>query len=247
MSAQLTNTTATKILVVDDDRQLRRVFRALLASQGCTVIEARDGYEAIEEIKAENPDLVFLDIIMPGIDGLETCKRIREFSIVPIIMVTVRGDEKDKVLAFDAGADDYIVKPFGTRELLARVRAAARRAPGAERTPQRFNSAGLEIDFESRRVIANGRRVRLTPIEFELLKQLVLNQGKPVPHLQLLQVLWGPDHSSDRQYLRVYIGHLRKKIEPNPDQPRYIDTEPGIGYRFDPNYGTLTKTQKSNL
>jgi two-component system KDP operon response regulator KdpE len=235
----------TKILVVDDDRQLCRVFRAILASQGCTVIEARDGYEALEEIEADCPDLVLLDINMPGIDGFETCRKIREFSDVAIMIVTVRGGEKDKVLAFDAGADHYIVKPFGTQELLARVRAVARRATEAKRMPQPFESSGLEIDFESRRVIANGQPAHLTPKEYELLKQLILNQGKPVSHLKLLQLLWGPDHSSDRACLRVFIGNLRKKIEPHPNQPRYIHTEPRVGYRFDPDYEIPTKTRKS--
>ena len=235
-----------KILVVDDDPQLRRAFRVILTSQGSTVIEARDGNEAIEEIKADCPDLVLLDINMPGIDGFETCRRIRERSDVPIIVVTVRGDEKDKVLALDAGATDYIVKPFGTQELLARIRAAARRAPSAEEMPL-FDSPDLKIEFERRRVIANGRPSHLTPTEFELLKHLVLNQGKPVSHVKLLQLLWGPEHSSDRQYLRVFIGNLRKKIEPHPDQPRYIHTEPVIGYCFDPDHGTSTKTRKSSL
>lgn len=230
--------------MVDDDRQLRRVFRAILASESCTVIEARDGYEALEEIEADCPDLVLLDINMPGIDGFEICRRIREFSDVAIIMVSVREGERDKILAFDAGADDYIVKPFGTQELLARVRAVVRRA-GTELIPEPFGSAGLEIDFVSRRVIANGRPAHLTPKEYELLKQLVLNQGKPVSQLKLLQLLWGSDHSNDRTYLRVFIGNLRKKIEPHPDQPRYIHTEPWVGYRFDPDYGMRTKTRTS--
>jgi two-component system KDP operon response regulator KdpE len=233
-----------KILVVDDEPQVRRAFRAILSSQGCAVIEARDGTEAIEEIKADAPDLVLLDINMPGIDGFETCRRIRESSAVPIIIVTVRGAEKDKVLALDAGADDYLVKPFGTQELLARIRAAIRRIPGAEELPP-FNSPELKIDFERRRVIANGEPVHLTPTEFELLKHLVLNEGKPVSHLKLLHLLWGPEHSDDREHLRVFIGQLRKKIEPNPDEPRYIHTEPLIGYRFEPEHGRPTKPRKS--
>jgi len=232
-----------KILVVDDEPQVRRAFRAILSSQGCAVIEARDGTEAIEEIKADAPDLVLLDINMPGIDGFETCRRIRESSDVPIIIVTVRGAEIDKVRALDAGADDYLVKPFGTQELLARIRAAIRRIPGAEEQPP-FNSPGLKIDFERRRVIANGEPVHLTPTEFELLKHLVLNEGKPVSHLKLLHLLWGPEHSDDREHLRVFIGQLRKKIEPNPDEPRYIHTEPLIGYRFEPEYGKPTKPRK---
>jgi two-component system KDP operon response regulator KdpE len=235
-----------RVLVVDDDPQVRRAFRAILTSQGYTVIEARDGNEGIEEIKADRLDLVLLDINMPGIDGFETCRRIRECSDVPIIVVTVRGAEKDKVVALDAGADDYLVKPFGTHELLARIRAAARRMPGAEEMPP-FDSPGLKIDFERRRVIANGRPVHLTPTEFELLKHLVLNEGKPVSHLKLLHLLWGSEHVDDREHLRVFVGQLRKKIEPNPEEPRYIVTEPLIGYRFERDYEKPTKTRRSNL
>lgn len=236
-----------KILVVDDDPQLRRAFRVILISQGCTVIEARDGNEAIEEIKVDCPDLVLLDINMPGIDGFETCRRIRDCSDVPIIVVTVRGDENDKVVALDAGADDYIVKPFGTLELLARIRAAARRVPGTEKMPP-FNSPGLKIDFERRRVVANGHPVHLTPIQFELLRQLLLNKGKPVSHAKLIHLVWGPEkQSDDRKDLRVFIGQLRKKIEPDPDHPRYIHTEPVVGYRFDPDHGTPTKTRRASL
>lgn len=235
--------TPTKLLIVDDEPQVRRSLRTILTSQGCMVVEARDGEEAIEEIKADPPDLVLLDINMPGIDGFEACRRIREASDVPIIMVTVRGSEKDKVTALDAGADDYLVKPFGTQELLARVRAAARRVPSAEEIPP-FVSSNLSIDFERRRVVAHGQPVHLTPTEFELLKHLVVNQGKPVSHLKLLNLLWGPEHTSDREPLRVFIGQLRRKIEPNPDEPRYILTEPLIGYRFEPETEKPGKTRK---
>lgn len=237
---------SAKILVVDDDRQVRRAFRAILSSQGCSVVEARDGNEALDEIKADAPDLVLLDINMPGIDGFETCKQIRAFSDVPIIVVTVRGEENDKVIALDAGADDYIVKPFGTQELLARIRGAVRRVPSAKEMPP-FNSSGLNIDFERRRVVVHGKPVHLTPTEFELLKHLVVNQGKPMSHLKLLHLLWGPEHSNDREPLRVFIGQLRKKIEEDPEHPRYIHTEPLVGYRFDPDFGMPTKTRKSNL
>jgi two-component system KDP operon response regulator KdpE len=228
---------------VDDDPQVRRTFRAILASQGCSIIEARDGNEALEEIRADSPDLVLLDINMPGIDGFETCRRIRQFSDVPIIVITVRGDENDKVVALDAGADDYIVKPFGTQELLARIRGTVRRAPNArEMAP--FSSAGLSIDFERRRVVAHGKPVHLTPTEFELLKHLVMNQGKPMSHLKLLHLLWGPEHADDREPLRVFIGQLRRKIEKDPEHPRYIHTEPLVGYRFDPDFGSSTKSRK---
>jgi two-component system KDP operon response regulator KdpE len=234
---------SAKVLVVDDDPQVRRALRAILTGQGCTVVEARDGEEAVEEITADRPDLVLLDINMPGIDGFETCRRIRESSDVPIIMVTVRGNERDKVVALDAGADDYLVKPFGTQELLARVRAAVRRVPGAEEIPP-FVSPNLNVDFERRRVIAHGQPVHLTPTEFELLKHLVLNRGKPVSHLKLLHLLWGPEYTTDREPLRVFIGQLRRKIEPNPDEPRYILTEPLIGYRFEPDVEKPAKKRK---
>jgi two-component system, OmpR family, KDP operon response regulator KdpE len=232
-----------KILIVDDEPQVRRALRTILTTQGCAVVEARDGEEALEEMKADPPDLVLLDINMPGIDGFETCKRIREGSDVPIIMVTVRGSEKDKVIALDSGADDYLVKPFGAQELLARVRAATRRISSSEEM-QPFVSSNLRIDFERRRVIARGQPVHLTPTEFELLKHLVLNQGKPVSHLKLLHLLWGPEHANDREPLRVFIGQLRKKIEPNPDEPRYILTEPLIGYRFEPEVERPAKPRK---
>lgn len=234
-----------KVLIVDDEPQVRRALRTILVSQGCAVIEVRDGEEALEEIKADPPDLILLDINMPGIDGFETCRRIREASDVPIIMVTVRGSESDKVKALDAGADDYLVKPFGTQELLARVRAAARRIPNLEELPP-FVSPNLSIDFERRRVTAGGQPVHLTPTEFELLKHLVLNQGKPVSHLKLLHLLWGPEHANDREPLRVFIGQLRRKIEPDPDEPKYILTEPLVGYRFEVDAGRLPKTRKNN-
>ena len=234
---------AAKILVVDDEPQVRRALRAILAGHGWSVIEVRDGEEALEEMKVDRPDLVLLDINMPGIDGFETCRRIRGASDVPIIMVTVRGNEKDKVLALDAGADDYLVKPFGTQELLARVRAAVRRVASVEEIPP-FISPNLKIDFDRRRVISRGEPVHLTPTEFELLKHLVLNRGKPVSHLKLLHLLWGPEHSNDREPLRVFIGQLRKKIEPDPDEPRYILTEPLIGYRFEPDAEKPAKPRK---
>jgi two-component system, OmpR family, KDP operon response regulator KdpE len=221
-----------KILIADDEPQFRRALRSILTSQGWVVVEVRDGEEALEEIKADPPDVVLLDINLPGMDGFETCRKIREASDVPIIIVTARGSENDKVMALDAGADDYLVKPFGTPELLARIRAAARRVPKLQEMPP-FVSPLLSIDFERRRVMARGKRVHLTPTEFELLKYLVLNQGKPVSHLKLLHLLWGPEHDGDREPLRVFIGQLRRKIEPNPEEPTYILTEPLIGYRFE--------------
>jgi len=224
--------TSAKVLIVDDEPQIRRVLRTTLASQGYTVVEARSGDEALEEIRHERPDLILLDVNMPGRSGLETCSEIRATSDVPIIMLTVRNTERDKVQALDAGADDYVVKPFGVEELMARIRAALRRVAPAESIPP-FLSPELKIDFEKRTVLVKGQPVRLTPKEFELLRQLVANQGKAIAHRRLLQAVWGPDYGEETEYLRVFINQLRKKIEPDPGNPRYIITEPWIGYRFE--------------
>jgi two-component system KDP operon response regulator KdpE len=224
--------TNAKILVVDDEPQIRRVLRTTLTSQGYTVSEAHTGDEALEQIRRERADLILLDVNMPGRSGLETCREIRASSDVPIIMLTVRNSERDKVQALDAGADDYVVKPFGSEELMARIRAALRRVAPAESLPP-FLSSDLKIDFERRSVLVKGEPVRLTPKEFELLHQLVANQGKAIPHRRLLQAVWGPDYGEETEYLRVFINQLRKKIEPDPSNPRYIHTEPWVGYRFE--------------
>ena len=224
---------ATTILVVDDEPQIRRVMRTTLASNGYAVLEARSGEEALETLREEHPDLVLLDVNMPGMSGFETCREIRDSSDVAIIMLTVRNTERDKVMALDAGADDYVVKPFGMEELLARIRAALRRTSSAEAVPA-YISTDLEIDFERRKVLVQGRPVRLTPKEFDLLRYLVANQGKPIEHRRLLQTVWGPDYGDETEYLRVFINQLRKKIEPDPAHPRFIHTDPWIGYRFEP-------------
>lgn len=222
-----------KILVVDDEPQIRRMMRATLTSSGYQVDEARSGEEALEKFREFLPDLVLLDLNMPGMGGLEACKSIRAGSEVPIIILTVRNTEKEKVEALDAGADDYVSKPFGMQELLARIRAALRRAPSSgESGPQGFVSEDLEIDFAGRRVRVHDKTIRLTPKEFELLRHLVAHEGNPVPHRELLQAVWGPDYGDETEYLRVFINHLRKKIEPSPAQPKYILTEPWVGYRF---------------
>lgn len=218
------------ILVVDDEPQIRRVMRATLTAHGYTIIEARDGHEALEKFASERPELVILDMNMPGIDGLEACREIRASSSVPIIMLTVRSAEKDKVRALDAGADDYIVKPFGIQELLARIRAALRRSPAEEGAA--LESKELVFDFDKRTITVRGKPVHLTPKEFELLRELVANNGKPISHRRLLQAVWGPDYGEETESLRVVINQLRKKIEPNPAKPKYILTEPWFGYRF---------------
>lgn len=220
------------ILVVDDEPQIRRVMRTTLSAAGYTIIEAPTGEEALEQIRKERADLILLDMNMPGLGGLETCREIRGASDVPIIMLTVRNTERDKVMALDAGADDYVLKPFATQELLARIRAALRRSPTSEPMPS-FVSKDLGIDFERRNVAMQGQPVRLTPKEFDILRLLVANEGKAVPHRTLLQAVWGPDYGDETEYLRVFINQLRKKIEPDPRHPRYIRTEPWVGYRFE--------------
>jgi two-component system, OmpR family, KDP operon response regulator KdpE len=221
------------ILVVDDEPQIRRVMLTTLISHGYTVVEAQSGEEALEKVRSGRPDLILLDVNLPGISGVQTCQEIRGSSDVPIIMLTIRNTERDKVQALDAGADDYVVKPFGVEELMARIRAALRRVASEETIPA-FISDNLKIDFEKRSVVVKGRPVRLTPKEFELLRQLVSNTGKAQAHRRLLQAVWGPDYGEETEYLRVFINQLRKKIEPDPANPQYIHTEPWIGYRFDP-------------
>jgi two-component system KDP operon response regulator KdpE len=224
--------TSGTILAVDDEPQIRRVLRTTLTARGYTILEAKSGEEALEAVRRERVDLVLLDLNLPGISGLETCREIRSGSDVPIIMLTVHNAEADKVQALDAGADDYVVKPFGSDELMARIRAALRRSSSAEELPP-FDTPDLKIDFSKRVVTVGGNHVRLTPKEFELLRQLVANEGKALPHRRLLQAVWGPDYGEETEYLRVFINQLRKKVEPDPSHPRYILTEPWLGYRFE--------------
>lgn len=222
-----------KILVVDDEPQIRRMLRTTLTASGYQVADARSGEEALEKFREYLPDLVIMDLSMPGMGGLDACREIRIGSDVPIIILTVRDRESEKVEALDAGADDYVTKPFGMQELLARIRAALRRAPTSpEGGPHIFVSDDLEVDFETRKVRVKSRSVRLTPKEFQLLRYLVSQEGKPAAHRQILQAVWGPDYGDESDYLRVFINHLRKKIEPNPAKPKYILTEPWVGYRF---------------
>jgi two-component system KDP operon response regulator KdpE len=224
----------TSILVVDDEPQIRRVLRATLSSNGYEVIEAKDGQEVVEMVVTERPELILLDVNMPGVSGLEACSKIRMSFDGPIIMVTVRNAERDKIAALDAGADDYIVKPFAIGELLARIRAALRRSTSEEPLPG-IKLPELSIDFEKRTVDVRDVRVHLAPKEFEVLRLLVIHQGKPVTHKRykrLLQTVWGPDHGGETESLRVVISQLRKKIEKDPTHPTYILTEPWMGYRF---------------
>ena len=222
---------AANILVVDDEAQIRRVLRSTLSTHGYVITEAKTGEEALEWMRKEKPDLILLDVNMPGMGGIETCREIRRGSDAPIIMLTVRDAERDKVAALDAGADDYVVKPFGIEEVLARIRAALRRYSPGDALPA-FESKGLTINFETREVIVRDRLVHLTPKEYEVLKHLAANQGKPLTHRRLLQAVWGPDYGDETENLRVVINQLRKKIEADPARPKYIVTEPWVGYRF---------------
>ena len=220
------------ILVVDDEPQLRRTMKATLTDLGYSVVEAKTGEQALEFLRRGSVDLVLLDLNMPGIGGIETCRAIRESHDLPIIILSVRNTERDKVQALDAGADDYVTKPFGIQELLARIRAALRRVSSPTAGRHILSNGELEIDFEARRATVNGKTVRLTPKEFDLLKFLVDHPNKPIPHRRLLQTVWGPDYGDEVEYLRVFVNQLRKKIEPEPSKPRYLLTEPWVGYRF---------------
>ncbi len=221
-----------RILVVDDDPQIRRVLRTTLIAQGYEVIDARSGDEALERVRAEKFDLVVLDMNMPGMNGIETCRSIRSGSDIAIIMLTVRDSEEDKVEALDAGADDYVTKPFGSPELLARIRAALRRLPQVASGLQNVRVDDMEINFTTRRVTLGSKEIRLTPKEFDLLQYMVSHPNVPLPHTKLLQSVWGPDYGDEVEYLRVFVNQLRKKIEKNPSSPKYLMTEPWIGYRF---------------
>jgi two-component system KDP operon response regulator KdpE len=229
------------ILVVDDEPQIRRVLRSTLSFRGYTISEVATGEEAVEVVTKLKPDLILLDVNLPGMSGIETCREIRRSSDAPIIMLTVRSAERDKVIALDAGADDYITKPFGIEELLARIRASLRRHPSPDALPP-FVSKELSVDFEQRRVTAAGEEIHLAPKEFDVLRHLIANQGKPVTHRRLLQSVWGPEYGEETENLRVVINQLRKKIEKDPSQPKLILTEPWVGYRFQPPKTPAPKT-----
>jgi two-component system, OmpR family, KDP operon response regulator KdpE len=223
---------AGRILVVDDQPQIRRFMRTTLAGAGYEVGDAKTGEEALERAREFRPDLVLLDVNMPGMGGLAACREIRTDANVAIIMLTVRNSEGDKVAALDAGADDFVTKPFSTPELLARIRAALRRVPGSPSSPVRFRVGQLVVDFAAR-TVANGTSTEhLTPKELDLLRYLTRHANEVVSHRELLQAVWGPDYGDQVDYLRVFIKNLRKKIEANPEHPTYIQTEPWVGYRF---------------
>jgi two-component system KDP operon response regulator KdpE len=221
-----------RILVVDDDPLILRLVRVHLEKAGYRILTAMNGEDALNLVAAESPDLVVLDLMLPKMDGYEVCRSIREFSLVPVVMLTAKGDQVDKLRGFEMGADDYLTKPFGPPELLARVRAVLRRSQqgASPATPAVVRCGRIAIDFVRRRVTAGDEVVKLTPTEFKLLQQLALNAGKVLSHTDLLTRVWGPEYRDDREYLWAYIRHLRRKLEADPDRPVHILSEPGVGY-----------------
>lgn len=226
-----------RVLVAEDEVTLRDFICRNLRVRGFTVLEAGNGLEAYALWESEAPDLLILDVMMPKMDGLEVCRRVRARSTVPIVLLTALDAESDKVAALDLGADDYLTKPFGVEELLARVRAALRRADWATpatSSPARYGFGAVEVDLQGHTVWKDGSEVHLTPTEFALLGQLVGNAGKVLTHRMLLQRVWGSEYGDETEYLRVFMGRLRRKLEPDPGNPRFLLTEPGVGYRFRP-------------
>lgn len=231
------------LLLVDDEPQIRRVLQTTLCEAGYVVILAKNGQEGIDTVVREHPDLVLLDINLPDMSGFEACRLIRVSFAGPILMVTVRNSVRDKIDALDAGADDYIVKPFAMGELLARVRAALRRSSAEEPLPK-IETSELTVDLEMRMVTVRGNSVHLTPKEFDVLRLLVTQQGRPVTHRKMLQIVWGPEYGEETEPVRVVIKQLRQKIEKNPAHPRYILTEPWVGYKFQLPTDTLEKRRR---
>ena len=222
-----------KILLADDDPQILRALRIMLTARGYDIVTAPDGRAALDAAIAEHPDLIVLDLGMPGLTGIEVIEGIRGWSTVPILVVSGRSDSLDKVLALDAGADDYVTKPFAADELLARIRALARRTPSAADEPV-VTFGDVTVDLAARSVSRAGAAVRLTPTEWRLLEVLVRHPGRLVTRETLLTEVWGPQYTTDTGYLRLYLGQLRKKLEPQPSKPRFLLTEAGMGYRFVP-------------
>ncbi len=223
--------TLPKVVVIEDERPIQRFLRASLMAHGYDVIEAGTGAEGLRQAADHQPDAVILDLGLPDMDGMEIIRLLREWSRVPIIVLSARGQENDKVSALDAGADDYLTKPFGVGELLARLRVGLRHAAPVPDEPV-FTTGNLRLDLASRRLFIQDKEVRLTPLEYRLLTTLVRHAGKVVTHRQLLKEVWGPDCVQETHYLRVYMGHLRHKIEADPARPRLLLTEPGVGYRL---------------
>ena len=222
------------VLIVDDEQRLINFMRMNLELEGCRVISAANGREGLDRVREDMPDIVLLDIMMPGMDGFETLRRIRSFSQVPVLFLTAKDDEDDRIRGLELGADDYIGKPFGHRELISRIRAVLRRhytPPPAQETMVKVDDR-LSLDFARREVLINGERVNLRPTEYRLLYHLVQNAGYVMNHEQLLSKVWGPEYRDESHYLRLYVTYLRQKIEEDPANPKYILTERGVGYRF---------------
>ena len=220
------------VVLVEDEPQIRRFLRTTLGSQGYRLFEAGTGADGLVEAASRQPDVVIIDLGLPDMDGLEVIRRLREWSTVPIIVLSARGQETDKVVALDLGADDYVSKPFGAEELLARVRVALRHKAGVAREDAVFTSGELRVDLGRRHVFVREQEVKLTPTEYRLLTTLVRYAGRVLTHRQLLKEVWGPNQAEEAHYLRVYMAQLRRKIEVDPAQPRYLLTEPGVGYRL---------------
>jgi len=234
MNVQSTTEDKSRVLVVDDEPQITRVLRTVLSSQGYQVKTAAEGEAALSSFSEFRPELVITDLYMPHMDGVELCRRIRAMSNVPIIVLSVKGEEKTKVEALDSGADDYVTKPFGIDELLARVRAALRRGSG-EAEVASFDAGDFRVDLDARRVHARGQEIRLTPKEFDLFVYMARHPSRVITHRTLLEAVWGEASQEQPEYLRVFMGQLRKKLEPDPSNPKYLVTEPWVGYRFNPN------------
>lgn len=220
-----------RILVIDDELQIRKLLRVALTGHGYDVTEASNGMDGLIEATGCKPDLIILDMGLPDIDGVEVIKRLREWSKIPVIILSVKDREVDKVAALDAGADDYVTKPFGMGELLARIRAALRHSPGVGDEPV-LEFGDLTVDLAHRKVKVKGEDIKLTPTEYEIIRQLAVHAGKVLTHKALLKSIWGLPYENDSHYLRVYVGQLRRKIEKDPANPQHIITEPGVGYRL---------------
>jgi two-component system, OmpR family, KDP operon response regulator KdpE len=220
------------ILIIEDELQMQRFLRASLGGNGYRVFEAQTGQDGLVQTAARNPDLVLLDLGLPDLDGLEVTQQLRTWARMPIIVISARGKEEDKIKALDAGADDYLTKPFGVGELLARIRVALRRSTQTDAGASEFVMGDVKVDLVKRRVTKSEVEVHLTPIEFKLLTTLVRYEGRVITHRQLLSEVWGRGSAEQTQYLRVYMGQLRHKLEDNPSRPRFLTTEPGIGYRL---------------
>ncbi len=223
-----------RILIVDDDPAILRLLSTNLKARGYEVISAANGEESLEAVQRDFIDLIILDLMMPKVDGVEVCRRIREWSEVPIIILSARGDENDKVKCLELGADDYLTKPFGIAELMARIKTAFRHRGDVTAVPTQtnFTCDGMDINFAKRRVMVDGQEVTLTPTEYSLLQHLAINCDKVLTHNMLLQSVWGNEYSSEKEYLRVFVGRLRRKLEPDPKNPKYIQTIPGVGYHM---------------